>query len=117
MIKVQGIVADFLHQLNLIPKAGKRLFCFFGSTIGNLNISEIEQFMKLLGSEMQPDESFLLGMDMVKDTSILEKAYNDDEQITAEFNKNILNVINNLANTNFDTADFDHLAFYNEDFN
>jgi len=117
IIKVQGIVADFLHQLNLIPKTGKRLFCFFGSTIGNLNITEIEQFMKLIGAEMQQDESLLLGMDMVKDTSILEKAYNDEQQITAEFNKNILNVINDLANTNFDPADFDHQAFYNEDYN
>lgn len=117
MIKVQGIVADFLHQLDLIPKTGKKLFCFFGSTIGNLNIAEIRQFMKLLGKEMQQDESFLLGMDMVKDTSILEKAYNDDKQITAEFNRNILNVINKLANTNFNPSEFDHLAFYNENFN
>ena len=113
MIKIQGIVADFIYQHNLIPKSEKRLFCFFGSTIGNLNMAEIEQFMKLLGEEMQEGDSFLLGMDMVKDIAVLEKAYNDDQQITADFNKNILNVINNLVDTNFKLAEFEHLAFYN----
>jgi L-histidine N-alpha-methyltransferase len=115
MLKIQGIVADFIYQLNIIPKTEKRLFCFFGSTIGNLNMSEIEQFMKLLGEEIQEGDSFLLGIDMVKDSAVLEKAYNDDQQITADFNKNILNVINNVAYTNFEPADFEHLAFYNKE--
>lgn len=114
MLKIQGIVADFIHQLKLIPKTGKRLFCFFGSTIGNLNMDEIEQFIKLLGKEMREGDSFLLGIDMIKDIQILEKAYNDDKHITADFNKNILNVINNLAETNFSPDDFEHIAFYNE---
>jgi L-histidine N-alpha-methyltransferase len=115
MININGIVADFIHQLNMIPKTGKRLFCFFGSTIGNLNTTEIKEFMKLLGTEMQAKDSLLLGIDMVKDSAVLEKAYNDNQQITADFNKNILNVINNLAETNFKSADFEHLAFYNEE--
>jgi len=115
MISINGIVADFIHQLNMIPKTGKRLFCFFGSTIGNLNTTEIKEFMKLLGTEMQARDSLLLGIDMVKDSTVLEKAYNDDQQITADFNKNILNVINNLADTNFKLADFEHLAFYDEE--
>lgn len=114
MLKIEGIVADFIYQLNLIPKTEKSLFCFFGSTIGNLNMTEIEQFMKFLGKQMQEGDSFLLGLDMIKDTSVLEKAYNDDQQITSDFNKNILNVINNLVNTNFEPANFEHLAFYNK---
>ena len=115
MIPINGIVADFIHQLNMIPKTGKRLFCFFGSTIGNLNSIEIKEFMKFLGTEMQVGDSFLLGIDMIKDTAVLERAYNDDRKITADFNKNILNVINNLADTNFELAEFEHLAFYNEE--
>jgi len=115
MLKIEGIVADFIYQLNLIPKTEKRLFCFFGSTIGNLNMTEIEQFMKLLGGEMQEGDSFLLGIDMIKDTAVLEKAYNDDQQITANFNKNILKGLNNLAKTNFNLADFEHHAFFNEE--
>jgi len=112
-IKILGIVADFVHQLSLIPQAQNRLFCFFGSTIGNLNRNQMEGFMQLMGSEMKSGESFLLGMDMVKDIGTLESAYNDDQQFTSDFNKNILNVVNELVNTHFNVNNFEHLAFYN----
>ncbi len=115
MLSINGIVADFFHQLNMIPKTGKRLFCFFGSTIGNLDMSEIREFMELLGSEIQTDDSLLLGLDMVKVIAVLEKAYNDDQQITAGFNKNILNVVNRLAGTDLNPGEFEHLAFYNKE--
>jgi L-histidine N-alpha-methyltransferase len=116
-IEINGIVADFIHQINVVPKTGKRLFCFFGSTIGNLDMSEVKEFMELLGSEMQADDSLLLGLDMVKDIAVLEKAYNDDQRITADFNKNILNVVNSLAGTDMDPEKFEHLAFYNKEKN
>jgi len=115
MISISGIVADFIHQINLVPKTGRRLFCFFGSTIGNLNRNEIKEFIKLVGEEMQQGDSLLLGMDMVKDITVLEKAYNDGKGITAQFNKNILNVINSICGTNFDIESFEHFAFYNKD--
>ncbi len=112
---ITGIVVDFFHQLKLIPKPGKRLFCFFGSTIGNFNIREAKTFMTLLGNIMQKGDSLLLGMDMVKDITVLEKAYNDDKGITAKFNKNILTVVNNLTDSDFNTADFVHWAFFNRE--
>ncbi len=112
---ITGIVVDFFHQLKLIPKPGKRLFCFFGSTIGNFNIEEAKTFMTLLGSTMQKGDSLLLGMDMVKDISVLEKAYNDTKGVTTNFNKNILNVVNNLTDSNFNTSDFEHWAFFNNE--
>ncbi len=115
MLNISGIVADFILQPNRVPKIGRRLFCFFGSTIGNLTMDEIEKFMKRLGAEMQEGDGLLLGLDMIKDTFILEKAYNDDHQVTADFNKNILNVINVLANTDFDPEEFEHQSFYNEE--
>jgi L-histidine N-alpha-methyltransferase len=114
-IHIHGIVADFIHQLNLIPKTEKRLFCFFGSTIGNLTIDEVKKFMTALGSEMQKGDGLLLGLDMIKDIAVLERAYNDSEQVTANFNKNILNVVNNLTGSNFNTREFEHLAFYNQE--
>lgn len=114
MLHINGVVADFIHHLNLIPETENRLFCFFGSTIGNLDRTEMKKFMQLLGTEMQAGDSLLLGMDMVKDTYIMERAYNDNRQITAAFNKNILNVINILAGTHFDPAEFEHFAFYNK---
>ncbi|MDA3860163.1 MAG: L-histidine N(alpha)-methyltransferase [Melioribacteraceae bacterium] len=114
-IVINGIVADYIHQKSWVPESGNRLFCFFGSTIGNMNISEIEEFLKLIGSEMESGDCLLLGMDMVKDIEVLEKAYNDSKYITAKFNLNILNVVNNLVGTNFNSADFEHLAFYDRE--
>ena len=62
---------------------------------------------------MRPGDRFLLGLDMVKDIDIVEAAYNDKQGVTALFNKNILNVINEYAQTNFNPNDFKHIAFYN----
>jgi len=114
-ISIRGIVADFIHQKSWVPKSNNRLFCFFGSTIGNMTISETKEFLKLLGSEMGKGDSLLLGMDMVKDLNVLVKAYNDEKNITAQFNKNILNVVNKLVGLNFNADEFEHLAFYNKD--
>ncbi len=108
-----GIVVDFFHQLKLIPKPGRRLFCFFGSTIGNFDTRQVKDFMTQLGNTMQKGDSLLLGMDMVKDITVLEKAYNDAKGITAIFNKNILSVVNNLTDSEFNISDFEHWAFFN----
>ncbi|MDA3779773.1 MAG: L-histidine N(alpha)-methyltransferase, partial [Bacteroidales bacterium] len=115
LINIHGIAADFIHQLNLLPKTDKRLFCFFGSTIGNFGTKKITEFMTVLGSEMQIGDSLLLGMDMIKDINVLENAYNDSKQITADFNKNILNVLNDLMGSDFNIADFEHIAFFNKE--
>lgn len=114
-IKIQAVVADFMHQLDLIPNAQKKLICFFGSTIGNLNRDQSESFMQNVSEIMNPGDILLLGLDMVKDIKTLENAYNDSKQITAAFNKNILNVINDLLETDFDPDLFEHEAFYNEE--
>lgn len=112
-IIINGIVADFIYQVQLIPDVNNKLICFFGSTIGNLDRTERRVFLKKLGSVMQKGDNLLLGIDMIKDVKILENAYNDSQGITAAFNKNILNVVNKLISANFDTAKFEHLAFYN----
>lgn len=114
---IMGVVIDFFHQLNLIPKQGKRLFCFFGSTIGNFNSDEAIKFINSLSNNMQKGDSLLLGMDMVKDIKVLENAYNDKKGVTAEFNLNMLNIVNNLTGTNFNKSDFEHYAYFNTEFN
>lgn len=114
-IQIEGIVANFLHPVEILPKASNRLICFFGSTIGNLDINERKRFMQQLGNEMQPNDSLILGVDMIKDVAVLERAYNDAKEVTAKFNLNILNVVNDLADTDFETSAFKHLAFYNEE--
>jgi L-histidine N-alpha-methyltransferase len=115
-IKIQGIVADFLTQLEFIPKGTKKMICFLGSTIGNFSIEEALQFLIDINQIMQPDDMLLLGFDMIKNKDVLEIAYNDSEKVTERFNKNILNVVNNLIGTDFDTDYFKHVAFYNEEF-
>ena len=114
-IKIEGIVGDFINELDILPDKKNRLICFFGNTIGNLNMQEIESFMAALGKKMQVGESLLLGLDLVKDHEIIERAYNDSREVNARFNKNILNVVNNLTGSDFQPEQFEHLAFYNAD--
>jgi len=114
---ISGIIADFHHQLHVLPEDENRLFCFFGSTIGNFTDEEAETFIRKLERVMRPGDRLLLGVDMVKDPAIVEQAYNDEKGITAQFNLNILNAINRAIGTDFDTVDFEHIAYYNEDLN
>lgn len=112
--KITGIIADFHHQLELIPNTDNRLFCFLGSTIGNFSTNEVENFITELGNSMNKGDGFLLGVDMVKETDVINAAYNDSKGITAMFNKNILNVINSNIQSDFNIDEFDHVAFYNK---
>lgn len=113
-LAVHGIVADFTTQLDRIPNGSKRLFCLFGSTIGNFSKGQVDRFFAHLGATMQSGDRLLLGLDRVKDKQILEDAYNDREGVTAAFNRNILNVANDLAETDFMPQAFNHIAFYND---
>lgn len=114
-LEVLGVVADFLHHMELIPRERPGIIIFFGSTIGNLSVEESDTFFRSVSSSMKPGDSFLLGLDMIKPREILEAAYNDSQGITAEFNRNILNVLNHELHADFDPSNFEHLAFYNED--
>jgi L-histidine N-alpha-methyltransferase len=115
-LEIQAVVADFTRQLKLIPAGAKRLFCFFGSTIGNLTRDQAMQFINNLSDLMKAGDMLLLGVDMVKRKDILENAYNDSKNVTADFNRNILNVVNGFLATDFKPDDFEHLAFYNEEY-
>jgi L-histidine N-alpha-methyltransferase len=113
-IKIHGIIADFISQFKLVPKVPNRLICFFGNTIGNMDIEQSSKFLLMLSKNMKPGDQLLIGFDMVKSKSIIEEAYNDREQITAAFNRNILDVVNDIIKTDFDLNSFRHNAFYNE---
>jgi len=113
-LSINGLVVDFINQLHLIPAENKRLFCFLGSTLGNFNEEAANKLLIELSATMQPGDRFLLGIDLVKPIQILHDAYNDNQGVTAEFNKNILNVINDIIDTDFKQEDFEHEAFFNE---
>lgn len=113
-IGLHGINADFLEHLEKIRGKRKRFFCFFGSTIGNLDRAKATEFLKNLERIMNRKDRLILGVDMVKDIDVIEKAYNDSQGITAKFNKNILKVTNSHLGTDFDPDDFEHVAFFNK---
>ena len=114
-ITINGLVADFINQLDLIPSERQRMFFFLGSTIGNFNEETTHKFLKDLSSSMNIGDTFLLGLDLVKPIKVLHDAYNDSQNVTAEFNKNILNVINDIIESDFNTNDFNHKAFFNQE--
>lgn len=111
-LETKGFVVDFTRGLDMIPSDSKRLFCFLGGTIGNFDEEQRTDFLSNLGAIIKQGDGFLLGTDLVKDTKILNRAYNDSAGVTAEFNKNILNNVNSIIDSDFDTDDFIHRAEY-----
>ena len=111
---VHGVIGDFLTHMEHIPNGGKRLVAFLGGTIGNLQPEEADAFLASVYDEMNPGDYFLLGVQLITNVERLEAAYNDSSGLSAQFNKNILPVIQNLTGANFDPNTFDHVAIYNQ---
>ena len=114
-IEVHGVVGDFDHHLPLLPGGGRRLVAFLGGTIGNLVPSERKRFLAELVSGFEPGDGLLLGTDLVKDVGRLEAAYDDAAGVTAEFNRNVLHVVNANLGADFDPDCFQHVAFFDLD--
>lgn len=113
-LKINGHVFDFTTHIKQLSNSKPALFCFFGSTIGNFNRPDAENFLGDISKTMTGEDVLMLGFDMIKDHKILNAAYNDSNGTTAEFNLNILNVLNSIIDSDFDSADFEHLAFFND---
>lgn len=112
-IEVHGVVGDFERHLDRLPREERRLVVFLGSTIGNLTPSMRASFFADLRATMRDGDAFLLGTDLVKDTGRLVAAYDDRQGVTAEFNKNVLRVLNRELRADFDVDAFDHVALWN----
>jgi L-histidine Nalpha-methyltransferase len=114
-LEIHGLVADFEHHLDRIPAAaGRRLIAFLGGTIGNLDRPERARLLGTLKAQLGPEDRLLVGTDLVKDRARLEAAYNDTAGVTAEFNRNLVRVINAHLSADLDPDGFEHVAFYNE---
>lgn len=111
-LEVLGVVADFERHLGAVPRSGARLVCFLGSTIGNLEADERVPFLRSVRAMLQGQDRFLLGVDLVKPPARLHAAYNDARGVTAEFNKNVLSVLNRELGGDLDPRAFAHRAFY-----
>jgi L-histidine Nalpha-methyltransferase len=109
-IPVTAVVGDFHRHLGLIPRDGRRLFAFLGSTIGNLTPPQRHTFFVELSRVMTSDDRLLLGTDLVKDVRRLLAAYDDAAGVTAAFNHNLLSVFNHELGASFDPDTFDHVV-------
>jgi L-histidine Nalpha-methyltransferase len=111
-LTVYGMVGDFSSHLGHIPRLGRRLVVFLGSTIGNLDLDERAGFLAEVRSLLEPEDAFLCGFDLVKDPGELVAAYDDSAGVTAAFNRNVLRVVNHHLGADFDPSAFDHVALY-----
>jgi L-histidine Nalpha-methyltransferase len=114
-IDVHGLVCDFERDLERIPLEGPRMIAFLGGTIGNFEPQQRASFLARVANLLGPEDTFLLGTDLIKDRATLEAAYNDSSGVTAAFNKNVLAVLNARLGADFDLDAFEHVAFFDEE--
>jgi L-histidine Nalpha-methyltransferase len=109
-INVRGLVCDFELDLERIPVGGPRVIALLGGTIGNFAPQQRAGFLRRIANLLGPEDRFLLGTDLVKDRATLEAAYNDSRGVTADFNKNVLAVLNQELGADFELDSFEHVA-------
>ena len=111
-LALHGVVGDFTQHLDRLPRGGRRLVAFLGGTIGNLVPAERAAFLTQLRSVLRPGEQFLLGTGLVVEEDVLVAAYDDAAGVTAEFNRNVLHVLNRELGADFDPSAFTHVALW-----
>ena len=110
---IEPLVGDIVDPLNLgddLPSPA--VVAFLGSTIGNFDPAGAHHLLRNVAHALRPGDHFLLGADLRKDPRVIERAYNDAQGITAEFNLNVLRVLNRELGADFDLSAFEHRAFY-----
>lgn len=111
-LRVRGIVGDFTRQLDRLPTGGRRLVVFLGGTIGNLLPVERAEFLTAMRAALEAGDWLLIGTDLVKDPKVIVPAYDDAAGVTAEFNRNVLRVINRELGSDVDPEAFAHVAVW-----
>ena len=114
-VTVLGHVCDFELDLERVPVEGPRVIAFLGGTIGNFPPAQRASFLRRIANLLDPEDRFLLGTDLVKDRATLELAYDDPEGVTAAFNTNVLAVLNDRLDADFDLDAFEHVARWDAD--
>ena len=109
-VVVRGHVCDFELDLERVPVEGPRVIALLGGTIGNFAPAQRAAFLRRIANLLDRDDRFLLGTDLVKDRATLEAAYDDEQGITSQFNKNVLAVMNRELGADFDLDSFEHVA-------
>ena len=115
-LHITGIIDNYESGLEFIKNYDnkKNLIAFLGSSFGNFDYEHGLKFLQKVNSSMKKNDLFLIGLDLVKDKTVLERAYNDSQGVTAKFNLNVLSRINSELDSNFNINKFVHHAIYNE---
>jgi len=112
-LRVHGVIGDFERHLDQVPPAvGPRIVAFLGGTIGNFPPGSRRRVLRQISQLLGPQDFLLMGTDLVKDPRILQAAYDDAQGVTAEFNRNVLRVLNRELDADFEPEDFDHVALF-----
>ncbi|MBF6300847.1 L-histidine N(alpha)-methyltransferase [Nocardia amamiensis] len=111
-LAVHGVVSDFTDTLQNLPRGGRRMIAFLGGTIGNLVPEERAEFLGRIHDVLEPGEHVLLGAGLVIDPAVLVPAYDDAAGVTAEFNRNVLHVLNSRLRADFAPEKFRHVAVW-----
>ena len=113
-LQVHGVVGDFERHLEHVPSpdGAPRIVALLGGTIGNFPPGSRRKVLAKMAGLLGPEDRLLLGTDLVKNPAVIEAAYNDSAGVTAEFNRNLLHVLNRELSADFDPVAFDHIAFY-----
>ncbi len=114
-LRVEPFLGDFERDLGALPLGGRRMIAFLGSTVGNLEPAARGAFLAQVAAALRPGDTFLLGTDLVKDRERLLRAYDDAAGVTAEFNRNILVVVNRELDADFAVEEFGHVAVWDEE--
>jgi len=112
-LRVHGVIGDFERHLDRVPAAvGPRIVAFLGGTIGNFPPGSRRRVLREIAGLLGPHDHLLMGTDLVKDPEVLEAAYDDAQGVTAEFNRNVLRVLNRELGADFEPENFDHIALF-----
>ncbi|HUA74484.1 MAG TPA: L-histidine N(alpha)-methyltransferase [Solirubrobacteraceae bacterium] len=112
-LQVHGVIGDFERHLGEVPAAlGPRIVAFLGGTIGNFPPGSRRRVLREIARLLGREDHLLLGTDLVKDPAVLQAAYDDTQGVTAEFNRNVLRVLNRELDADFEPEDFEHVALF-----
>ncbi|MGA7705092.1 MAG: L-histidine N(alpha)-methyltransferase [Solirubrobacteraceae bacterium] len=115
-LRVHGVIGDFERHLDRVPAPeGPRVVVFLGGTIGNFPPGSRRRFLREIGKLLGPEDHLVMGTDLVKDPEVLTQAYDDAQGVTAEFNRNLLRVLNRELQADFDPEDFEHVALFDRE--